>query len=1171
MNNTIYNEEKLKSLYDLLDKYDSPDTPENEKKTIYKELTKLKKKSYSDNTQISKGDKNILPNTNDPNFLQKILSKGEFAINKSTTKEGITEELNEFILLQYQIFVKKLISPDTPYKSLLLFYSTGSGKSCASAQIAENFKNYFSKKALIVAPPSIQENYMKELFNIEKYNKNTDSIKQCLGNEYLHQIINRKYLNKEKIDESVKKLVKEKYEFMGYTELGNKVLKLISEYGSDKSENFIKAIDNIYSNRVIIIDEIHNMKLSQEKSLKVSAKILHEYILKYSKNTILILLSATPMYDDPHEIIWLMNTLLLNDKQQLINEKFHIFDNQNNINPKFLSVLQNWTNKYVSYMKGNNSIHFPDQIYPSINDDENILKEKDKYKKDINGLTIENNKNIENLELFKVYMSESQKNIYNIVKKPEKITDELDIENDDLDIENDDLDIENDAEESIVNTKNIVFKLAEISNIVYNSNLESESDSSGIRNINDLYGRTGFYKIFEKSNSEEHSIYKIKYITNNSNKYILNKKNLAEYSPKINKIIEYINKSEGIVFVYSQYIYSGILPIAIALEHQGYSKYSNTGTNVDILKKHKSMNIISNNKKYMIISGDTPKISTYYEKELEILKSNKNADGDLIKIVLVTKKGIEGIDYKNIREIHIMDPWYNLSRIYQIVGRGIRYNSHITLEESKRNTTIYQYVNLLKNSKNETIDYRMYRISENKQKKISKIERVLKESSIDCNLNKDILIQPLSNKDIITSQDKKRNIEIGDKNYSKECDYQLCELNCNPKIEIIKSDIKNKKLIKYETDYTKKIIIHYFNKINKLYNKIFFDLENIKEFYKKNINENYEILYNALYELEANSEIFKLNNMEGYLIYRSKYYIFQPYNKINYFIKDTKISISDRSDPKIKIPKKIVLKKYSKVYNNEDTTNDYIQNINKLKNDYTKIIQKLINNIDHTQIYNLLIDKLSNNDRKLLLQNVAIKKLNDINLINALKSNKLFIFDNKEGEKNNLIAYYDIYETEIKYKCFNNEEGIFKTCNLFTNSEYIKKFKENMSVFLKNKEINKKGFVEIKTKNQNYKIDVKIINVLQKNITAPGTSCGTGYNDKNNLKKYIIKFINENNNTLQESISIKKINSQINLIRLKKDELCIIYEYLLRTYNNLKLYFLTTDIQIYLDIINKKN
>ena len=47
-------------------------------------------------------------------------------------------------LLNNSTWLKKFISPETPYKTIYLYHGVGVGKTCASIQIADNFKNYYN-------------------------------------------------------------------------------------------------------------------------------------------------------------------------------------------------------------------------------------------------------------------------------------------------------------------------------------------------------------------------------------------------------------------------------------------------------------------------------------------------------------------------------------------------------------------------------------------------------------------------------------------------------------------------------------------------------------------------------------------------------------------------------------------------------------------------------------------------------------------------------------------------------------------------------------------------------------------------------------------------------------------------------------------------------------------
>ena len=50
--------------------------------------------------------------------------------------------------------------------------------------------------------------------------------------------------------------------------------------------------------------------------------------------------------------------------------------------------------------------------------------------------------------------------------------------------------------------------------------------------------------------------------------------NIGNYSSKIKSILDTIRNSEGIILIYSQYIYSGCIPMALALEEVGFETYS---------------------------------------------------------------------------------------------------------------------------------------------------------------------------------------------------------------------------------------------------------------------------------------------------------------------------------------------------------------------------------------------------------------------------------------------------------------------------------------------------------------------------------------------------------------------------------------------------------------------
>ena len=196
---------------------------------------------------------------------------------------------------------------------------------------------------------------------------------------------------------------------------------------------------------------------------------------------------------------------------------------------------------------------------------------------------------------------------------------------------------------------------------------------------------------------------------------------------------------------------------------------------------------------YIIISGNKDLSNNTYEnynKKIEPL--NKN--GEKVKIIIGSETAAEGLDFKYIREVHILDPWFHLNKANQIIGRGIRNCSHIDLEPEKRNVKIFMYAStksLKPINENETLDLKIYREAEVKSRRIAEIENLLKISSVDCNLN----IENHKYKD--------------DVDFSRKCHYKKCDYKCQPKFKKI-SNI-NKDTI--NTDILKEKIKDVINKI----------------------------------------------------------------------------------------------------------------------------------------------------------------------------------------------------------------------------------------------------------------------------------------------------------------------------------------------------------------------
>jgi superfamily II DNA or RNA helicase len=213
------------------------------------------------------------PNTDDEDFRELIWSKREFSELKQLSN------LNDKpFLYPHQLFVKRYISPYTPYKSLILFHNTGSGKTYSSIAVCEAHK-YVCSKALIIVKGDTS--YLSFREQITKWYK---------GNG---------------IDESEIKMYFEIKKFISF-----------SNYLKGVSDEYINIK---YSNRVIVIDEVHNLRFAESydihssKEHKTNQSFVYKQIwrlLHIVQNCKVLLLTATPMIDKADEIHSIMNLVL---------------------------------------------------------------------------------------------------------------------------------------------------------------------------------------------------------------------------------------------------------------------------------------------------------------------------------------------------------------------------------------------------------------------------------------------------------------------------------------------------------------------------------------------------------------------------------------------------------------------------------------------------------------------------------------------------------------------------------------------------------------------------------------------------------------------------------------------------------------------------------------------
>jgi hypothetical protein len=193
---------------------------------------------------------------------------------------------------------------------------------------------------------------------------------------------------------------------------------------------------------------------------------------------------------------------------------------------------------------------------------------------------------------------------------------------------------------------------------------------------------------------------------------------LEKYSTKFHNMINRINRSSGKVFVYSSFKeFAGLKSFIKVLEAYGYKDYAQYGEGT---------------KRFAIWSGDE---NMAYKEEIKtVFNMEKNLNGSKLKIILGSSSIKEGVSFKGVRQVHIIDPYWNLPRLEQVIGRASRFCSHKDLPIEKRSVKVFIYLAIHKNDP-ETIDQYIYKLSLRKNKLVNEFEKAIKESAIDCELN----------------------------------------------------------------------------------------------------------------------------------------------------------------------------------------------------------------------------------------------------------------------------------------------------------------------------------------------------------------------------------------------------------------------------------------------------
>ena len=303
-------------IYEIINEEDKEDRP------VIKEDEAETNMSWMLPNRIGYGEK-IFKNFPPENYQQKKEMECE-------CKEGICDIADKSIsLFPQQRLIKDYIQVDSPYRGAFLYHELGSGKSGASIAAAEGYIN--KKSMFVLSPASLAVNYENEILKISSIGLNLKKdwflVKVSKTNQEAMKILLEKYAidksiikkdglvwiplydddipnatimkdkpiaeDKPEINQMISHIIRNRYTFISYNGL---------------TANLIKSLGTSpFDNSFVIIDEVHNFASRIVNGSKLARDI---YIrLMNAKDCRIILLSGTPIINNPYEISTIVNLI----------------------------------------------------------------------------------------------------------------------------------------------------------------------------------------------------------------------------------------------------------------------------------------------------------------------------------------------------------------------------------------------------------------------------------------------------------------------------------------------------------------------------------------------------------------------------------------------------------------------------------------------------------------------------------------------------------------------------------------------------------------------------------------------------------------------------------------------------------------------------------------------
>jgi len=632
-----------------------------------------------------------------PNWVMHNFKK--YILPEIVRKEG-EDPCNEKLLFElttYQKFIGSYLDYRSPFKDLLLYHGLGSGKTVTAINVYNVLYNYTPKwNVFILIPASLRDDpWLKDIGNWLKKENYEQRFNNIIFVHYDSPFADRDFLEKIKKVDSSKPFL----------------------FIIDEAQKFIT---NVYNN------------ISSKKGKR--AQIIYDYIQQEKKensNNRILLLSGTPAANTPYEYALIYNLLRPDSfptSEAIFSQLYISSSNYSSLNEETKNMFQRRILGLTSYYLGATPDKYAKKIthYKNIYMDEyfeevytyfeTIEEEKEKIR-----LRMSRGKIGDNTGTYSSYTRQASNFIFPNIN--DKVNGELRPRPGKFKIKESDAQIMDESKDEekkrlLIKTNKEVAAYINACKLFVNSFIDYLKD------------------IHRKDKDNKHTlqddvkICKTKYDGGFTKFHEEEKKKSQLYnalygsSPKMTMMVFNILKSKGPVLVYSNYVeMEGLQMLKIYMQLFGFVNYSEN----QLDSQHDYF-------RYVEYHGAIKREKRESNKRAFNSRPD-NVYGKIIKVIMISPAGAEGINLYNVRQVHIMEPFWNEAKIEQVIGRAVRQCHHADLPMDERKVDVFRYKVIRKNGK-ETIDEKLENLSRRKNNLLLSFIEAIKETAIDCELFK---------------------------------------------------------------------------------------------------------------------------------------------------------------------------------------------------------------------------------------------------------------------------------------------------------------------------------------------------------------------------------------------------------------------------------------------------